>query len=103
MSLHVWHYIVEQPFSFARVEHRQYVIVREACSHLDLSQESVGANFRGDFGAQDLHRHHAFVAQIAGEIDDSHSTFAELPVDGVTIGKSRFESLLEVVHVTDRP
>ena len=59
----------------------------ESRGDLDLTQKSVGAQRRGEFGTQNFDRHFAAVLQVFGEVDSGHSTSTEFSLDGVEIGK----------------
>ena len=98
MPFHVGHHVVKKSFGFARVENREYVIVRESRRHLDLTQETLGANFCGDFRPQDFYRDCALVAQIASKVDDSHSAFTKLSIHGIAAGESVLQPLENVSH-----
>jgi hypothetical protein len=81
IPFHVRHHIVEESVCFARIEHRQDVIVCESCRHLDLAKEPLGADFGGDLRAENLYCDSAFMTKVAREVDDGHSAFAELALD----------------------
>ena len=57
LPLHVRHDVVERRAGLARVEQRQDVGVLEPGGGLDLGQEALGSDPRGQFGLQDLDRH----------------------------------------------
>ena len=61
--------------------------VLESSRGLDFAKESVGAQRCGEVGLQYLHGDRAVVLHVPSEIDHRHSTPAELPVDGVTVGE----------------
>ena len=54
---------------------------------LDLGQEPLGADDRGQLGAQHLDRHLAVVLEVLGEVDRGHAAGAQLPLDAVAVGE----------------
>ncbi len=70
----------------------------EIGGRLYFLDEPIGPKNGGKFGPQDLHRHLAVVFQILGEIDRGHAARAEFFLDGVAVGKSRFEAVEGVGH-----
>ena len=85
--------------SFSGIEDGQYVIVREPGGHFDLAQKPVRSDFCRDLGTQNFYGDCALVTQVASEIDDGHSAFAELSVHDVAAGEPKLETPLEVIHV----
>ena len=72
------HHEVERRPVGSRVEQRQDVWMLELCGGLDLGQKTVGADDGRDVRLQNLDRDVTIVFQIASEIDDAHSAFAQL-------------------------
>jgi len=72
--------------------------MREPGSELYLEQEALGADLRGDFGAQHLERDFAVVAEVVREEHDSHSPLAKLASDRVTAGEGGFQTCLQCGH-----
>ena len=56
---------------------------------LDLAEEPLRAEIRGEVGTQDLERHLAVMPQVDGEIDRSHAAFTELTLDAIAVGGRR--------------
>lgn len=52
---------------FPRVEKREDVRMLEICGNLDLLDEPLGAEDRGEFWAQHFHRHLAVVFEVFGK------------------------------------
>ena len=52
---------------------------------LDLGQEPLGAEHRGQLRAQDLERDLAVVPEVLGEVDGRHAAGAELALDAVAV------------------
>jgi hypothetical protein len=92
---HVRHHIKKEAARVSRVVHRQDVGMGEPGRHLDLAQESLGADLGGDLGPEDFDRDGAVVTKVAGEIDHRHTALAELAFDGITAGEAVMEALLE--------
>jgi len=58
----------------------------------DLSQETFRPKGYGEFGPQHFHRHLAGVFEILGDVHRGHTPRADLPLDGVAVGESGFET-----------
>ena len=54
---------------------------------LDLDDEPLGTENRGQLGLEDLQRDVAVVLEVRGEIDRGHPAGAELALDGVPAGQ----------------
>ena len=65
---------------------------------LDLGQEPLGAEHRGQLAAQHLERDLAVVPQVVREIDRGHAALAELALDAVAVGQRRGQALVRVTH-----
>ncbi len=87
LALHKRHHVEHGAAYLARVVQRQDVRVLEVGRRLDLGEEPLGPDYRGEFGTQDLDRHVALVAQIAGQVDRRHPARAELALDPVAVGQ----------------
>ena len=59
----------------------------QLCREPDLSKEPLGAEHRGELGAQHLERDRAIVLQVTSEVDRGHPTAAELALDRVPARK----------------
>ncbi len=86
-ALDVGHHVVERARRAARVVKREDVGVGEASRDLDLAQEALGTEDRGEVGVQHLERHGAVVLEVFGEVHRGHPARAELALDGVTVGE----------------
>ena len=64
---------------------------------LDLGQESLRANDRGQLRAQHLERHLAVVLEVLRQVDGGHATGAHLVLDGVAVGQSCGQAI-EIGH-----
>jgi hypothetical protein len=71
--------------------------VTEVRSDLDFTKEPIGAECRGEFGAEDFDSDLPLVFQILGEINNYHAATAEFPLDGVAGGEGGFE-VIQVSH-----
>ena len=69
----------------ARVEHREDVRMLEPGGELDLAQEPLGAQRRGELGVQHLERDGAVVPQVVREVDRGHAAAAELALELVAV------------------
>ena len=58
---------------------RQDVRVLEIGGGLDLAQEPLGADHRGQLGAQDLDRDLAVVLEVLREVHRGHAALARAP------------------------
>jgi hypothetical protein len=54
LALNIWHHVVQEAAGFARIEQRQNVGVTETGRGLDLAEETVRTNGRGQVRVQDL-------------------------------------------------
>jgi len=81
----------------AAVVQRQDVGVGELGGDLDLAEEAVAAEGRGQLEAQNLQRHGAAELEISGEIDGGHPARAELALDGVAVDEGTTKRV-ENVH-----
>ena len=61
-------------------------------------QEPLGADDRGELGAQHLERDLAVVAQVVREVDGGHAARPELALDAVAVGQRRGQALVRVAH-----
>lgn len=53
----------------------------------DLRQETLGADDRGQFRAEDLDRHLAVALEVLGQVDRSQAAGAEFTLDPVPVGQ----------------
>jgi len=82
-----------RPRDAAAVVERQDVRVLQVGRNLDLLEEPLTAQDRGEFGTQDLERHLPVVLYVLGEVHGGHAAGAELAHNGVTIGEGRREAV----------
>ena len=59
---------------------------------LDLTEEPLGADDRGQFGPQHLEGHLAVVLQVLRQVHRGHAAGAELPLDAVAVGEGGGEA-----------
>jgi hypothetical protein len=81
------HHIPGRAIGFATVDEPEDVGVLQGGDGLDLAQEPLGANDRGQFRPEDLDRDLAVVAQVLRQVDGGHAALAELPLDAVAVGQ----------------
>ena len=60
---------------------------------LDLAEEPLGADHRGQLGPQHLDRDLAPVLEVLGEVDGGHAALAELALDPVAVGEGGTQTL----------
>jgi hypothetical protein len=60
---------------------------------LDLRQEPLGADHRGQLGAEHLDGDLAIVLEVLGEVDGCHPALTELPLDPVAVTERRGEAI----------
>ncbi len=72
----------------ACVKARQDVRVLQVGGGPDLTEKSLGADHRGQFGAQHVDRDLAVVLEVLGQIHRGHATLPELTLEGVAIGEA---------------
>ena len=63
----------------------------EICSDLDLGEKSFSAEYRAELGVQDFECDVAIVADVAGEINRSHSARTDFALDAIPVGKTEGE------------
>src|SRR4029450_8664711 len=83
-----------RPVRFSRIEQRQNVRMLQIGRGLDLGEEAVRSNDRGQFGAEYLQGNLPIVPHIVGEIDGGHAALAQLPLDAVAVGEGGRESVV---------
>jgi hypothetical protein len=66
--------------------------VLQVGGNLDLRQEPLGADHRGQLGLQNLHCHLAIVLEILREVDRSHAALTQLALDRVAVGEGGGET-----------
>ena len=84
LALDVGHDVVQQPVGTAGVEQREDVRMLQGRRGLDLDDEPLSAEDRGQFRFENLDRDLAVVLEIVREIDRRHAASAELALDGDT-------------------
>ena len=59
----------------------------ELGGELDLAEEALGADDRGELGVHHFERDRAVVSEVVGEIDRRHAARAELALEAVAGGE----------------
>ena len=59
----------------------------QRCRRLDLDDEAIEAQYRGELRPQDIARELAIVLEIVREIDRRHPARAQITVDAISIGE----------------
>ncbi len=95
-SLDEGHHVEDGALHLAGIEQRQDMRVLQIGRRLDLGQEPLGADHRGEFRPQHLERDLAVVLQVLGEVDSGHAAVAKLPLDGVAVGEGGAQALSRV-------
>lgn len=83
---------------FPGVVQRQDAGVLQIGGRLDLARKRSGTDHRGQFRTQDLESNLALVPEVLGQIDESHSGGAELPLDTVAVGDGVREAFRDFGH-----
>jgi hypothetical protein len=78
------------------------VRVTKVGGRLDLAQETLGTDGRGQFRPQHLDRHSAAMLDILGEVYRGHSACAELALDAVSVGERSRQAATSVVTAASR-
>ena len=102
LAVHVGHDVPEESLALAGVEHWQDVRMLEPGGDPDLAGEAVGAERRGELGAQHLHGHAAPVLLVLRQEDDGHAALAELALDPVGGAEGPLK-LVAQVHAGEWP
>jgi hypothetical protein len=92
LALDVRHHIVEEAVRLPRVVEREDVRVLERGRRLDLGQEALAPDHRGELRLEDLERDLALVLEVLGEVDGGHPTLAEPLLDAVAAVQGRREA-----------
>ena len=87
------HDVVRRAINLARVDQPQDVWVLQVGDGLDLAQEPLGADHRGELRPEDLDGDLAIVLQVLGEIHRGHAAGAQLPLDPVAVGQGERQSV----------
>ncbi|HZI21522.1 MAG TPA: hypothetical protein VFD76_03370 [Gemmatimonadales bacterium] len=74
----------------------------QARGDLDLAQEPLGAERRGDLGPEHFERDAAAVLQVGGEVNRRHPAMSELALDPVTPGEGGLEADRQIGHAMTR-
>jgi hypothetical protein len=72
--------------------------VIEPGGELDLAQEALGPQGRGQLRPQHLDRDRAVMLLVLGEIDRGHPTAADLPLDRVAVGEGLRDAFQQIGH-----
>ena len=65
---------------------------------LDLGQEPLGPDHRGELGAEHLEGHPPGMADVLGQVDRGHAAGADLALDPVAVGQGELEAGLRLGH-----
>ena len=68
----------------------------------DLADEALGAEGRGELGAEHLDGDLAVVLQVVGEVDGGHAALAELALDAVGGAEGTLKLVAQVAGRGDR-
>ncbi len=69
--------------------------VLEAGGNPDFAQEPLRPQHGGDLSVEHFHRDSSFVPKVPGEVHRGHAAAADLVLDGVTVGKCRYQAVSE--------
>ena len=70
------------------------------CCRLDLAQEPVGADCRGDLRFQYLQRNLALVSKVGRKLYGGHAAFTKLPLDAIAPCERSVQTDDRVLHST---
>ena len=84
-ALDVGHDVVGGAAHLAGVVQREDVGMLQVGGGLDLLQEPLGADHRGQLGAQHLEGHRSVVLQVAGEEDGRHPARAQFALQRIAV------------------
>ncbi len=99
LALDERHDVEEAAVRLARVEQRQDVRVLQIRRQLDLGEEPLGADHRGELGTHELERDLAVVPEILGQVYGRHSAGPDLAFDPVAVRQRALEAAEELGHV----
>ena len=63
---------------------------------LDLGQEPLGPDHRGELGAEHLERHPPGMPDVLGQVDRGHAAGADLALEAVAVRQGGLESAQQV-------
>ena len=98
LSLDVGHDVIQQLTGGAGIVQREDVGMVQLRGDLDLAQEPLRAQGRGDLLAQHLDGDGAVMAPVTGEKHDSHPSAPELALERVAVRQGGPEALLKIAH-----
>ena len=83
LPLHEGHHIVGEPVRFSRIDEREDVGVLERRDDVDLAQEALRGERRGELRQQNLDRNASAVLEVSSEEDHGHSAALDLVLETV--------------------
>jgi len=86
------HHIVGGAVDLAAIDQAQDVRMLQGGDGLDLAEEALGPDDRGQLWAHHLDRDFAIVLEVLGQVDRGHAALAELPLDAVAVGEGSLQS-----------
>ena len=88
----------EAAVGIARIEHGEDVGVLQPGGELDLAEEAVGPERRGELGVEHLERDRAVVLDVLRQEHRGHPTAAELALERVAAAQAFLKLRAEVGH-----
>ncbi len=102
VALDVRHHVIQERLRLARIVQRQDVRVLQVGGDLDLVQEPLGPDHRGQLGPQHLERDLAVVLHVVGQVDRGHAPGPQLPLDHVAIAQGHLQRFSDTRHSLSR-
>jgi len=65
---------------------------------LDLPEEALGSQGRGELGVEHLDRHGTVMLHVLGQEDGGHPTAAELALNRVAVGERSAQGVEQIGH-----
>ncbi len=98
LPLDVGHHVIEEPGRRPGVVQGQDVGMLQPRGDLDLAQEALGAELRGELRVEHLDRDRPMVLQILREEHRRHAPPTELTLDRVAVGESLTKGVEQIGH-----
>ena len=87
------HHVEQERVGLPGVVQRQDVRVLQVGGGLDLGEEAVGADHRGELGLEHLESDLPVMAEVLGQVHRGHAALAQLALNAVAVGEGGGEVL----------
>ena len=98
LALDERHDVVQETGDRTRIVQRQDVGMLQPRGDLDLPEEALGSQGRGELGVEHLDRHGTVMLHVLGQEDGGHPTAAELALNRVAVGERSAQGVEQIGH-----